>query len=209
METNSGSRAGLLRFRAKWDLNYADKTVETFCEPGHGWVSWKMASKTYRNRRCAGVSLVEVIVATCVLAIVFMGHSKYRCYATLDAHKAAMQTAGARAALLFCESWRAAGGIDSFDPVSSSGSELAVLACPAAEQESFPFPEGFTPSGVYEITLDGDTYYVGLSWKQVSDTLRALNIKSAWAPREPSDPGVAAADKSYVLTAYASSLVGW
>ena len=106
-----------------------------------------MTSKTYRDRRCAGVSLVEVIVATCVLIIVFMGHSKYRCYATLDARKATMQTAAARAALLFCESWRAVGGIDAFDPVNSLDPDLAVVACSAAQQESFQFPGRFHAVG--------------------------------------------------------------
>lgn len=168
-----------------------------------------MTAKAPRNRRCAGVSLVEVIVATCVLAIIFMGHSKYRCHATLDARQAVMQTTGARVASLFCEGWRAAGGVDSFDPAGSFDSSLAVVKCSAAQQESFQFPGGFTPSDVYEIAVDGDTYYVGLSWKQMSDTLRALSIKTAWSPRQPSAPGTGAADKSYVLTAYASSLVGW
>jgi hypothetical protein len=155
------------------------------------------------------MSLVEVVVAACVLMIVFMGHSRYRSYAALDARRAAMQNTGTRVALLFCEDWRAAGGIDTFDPVSRLYPCLTVAECSAAEQESFQIPADFVLSGVYAATVNGDTYYAGLSWNQVSDTLRALNVTVAWAPRQPQEPGVSGADKSYKLTTYAASVDGW
>lgn len=166
-------------------------------------------SPMHRNRWRAGVSLVEVMVAACVLMIVFMGHSKYRDYATLDARRVAMQNSAARVALRFCESWQAAGGIDTFDPASHLDSCLAVAECSAGDRQSFPVPESFTLASVYAVTLDGDTYYAGLSWKQVNDALRALDITVLWALRQPREPGVRGADKSYKLTAYAVSANGW
>jgi len=152
---------------------------------------------------------VELTVAVCVLGIAFIGQAQYRYYATLDARDALMRNGAARVALLFCETWRAAGGTDAFSPVNHFGSCLAVTACSAAVRESWQPPEGFTLSGAYEVTLDGNTYQAGLSRKQMTGTLRALNVTVRWVPRYPNEPGPNGTGKSYQLTTYAASMEGW
>jgi hypothetical protein len=142
------------------------------------------------------------MLAVALLLIAIIGTSNFRYYASLDARKAAAQTAAARIALTLCESWRGLQGDLSYNPVSQLGSFVTVTAGDGPAQ-----PAGFVLLGKYKIVLDsnqtdaeGADYYASLSWKDVQPGLRALNVIVAWAQR--GQKGVINTDKSFVLTTY-------
>ncbi|KPJ65727.1 MAG: hypothetical protein AMJ43_10160, partial [Coxiella sp. DG_40] len=63
-------------------------------------------------------------------------------------------------------------------------------------------PEEFTPFGSYIVVANNATYYVTLSWKDVNDGLRALNVVVAWAQRGHREASIEDTDKLFQLTAY-------
>ena len=141
-----------------------------------------------RLRFASAFSLVEVMLATLILSIAVIGASGYRYYAAMDARKAAMQGTAARIALLLSESWRGVNGSENYDPtahlsdltiVQSTESEFSMSHSIAASAVS----TGFTPLGLYMVSLNDVNYRVVMSWKDLSTGLRALNIVVAWPLR--------------------------
>jgi len=145
------------------------------------------------------MSLVNVMIAVTVVSVAAIGTSRLRYYAALDSRKAAMSITAARVAELFCESWRAVQGVETYDPVVSLASDLAL------EQHStvapLPSEGGFTQLGGYKLVLNNNnSYYATLSWKDISAGLRALNTAVAWAPQ-----GRDNADSVLQVTAYTTT----
>jgi len=158
-----------------------------------------MALKPKRYR--AGLTFVEILIATVVLLIAVIGTSAFRYNAALGARKADLRTAAARTALLLCEAWRGVSDPNTFDPVASFGSEL-VISSLSSLGKGVAGPDGFTVHGAYEITNEGVEYYAVLSWKDVSAGLRALNVVVAWNQRGYNSDDGQSPDKSFALTTY-------
>jgi len=137
-----------------------------------------MTRKTKKRRFRRGFTLVEIPYAILILLIAIIGTSKYRYYTTLDVKKADMQTTATRIGLLFCENWRGVKGSLTYDPTVCLGSEFAStpISCPSSFKE-FNLLQGRT------VVSNGTNYHVFLLFKDISSSLRALNIIVAWSPQ--------------------------
>jgi len=157
-----------------------------------------MVPKACKIRCRRGVSLVSIMIAIAILLAALVGTSNFRYYSALDARKAAAKITAARIGLMLCENWRGLGGTETYNPAAYFGSALTIT--PSAGPDK---PADFTLLGSYTITLNGDNYYITLSWKDVSTGLRALNVVVAWAQRAQGPSSIADVDKSFKLTTYA------
>jgi prepilin-type N-terminal cleavage/methylation domain-containing protein len=148
-----------------------------------------LPNRIKKTRRLpAAMTLVEVMTAIAILAMVVLGTGFYRFHSSIDARKANMQNAAARIGLLLSESWRGVKGAADYDPVSHLGSMLAISTesvdshtydyCPVAIK-----PADFTALGTYRVYLNNDEYHAVLSWKNVAAGLRALYTVVVWQPR--------------------------
>jgi hypothetical protein len=153
-------------------------------------------------KRAGGLSLIEVMIAICILAISVVGASAYRYCSTLDSRRADMRSAAARIGLLLCENWRGVKGSESWDPAAHLGSDLTITSVdsPPAQLSA----DDFTTLGAYTVSLDGINYYAGLSWKDVSSGLRALNVVVVWSQRDTGGD-IDDADKLFRLTTYVNN----
>ncbi len=155
-----------------------------------------------RLKSTGGFTLVEVTLAIFILLVAVLGASGYRYYAALDARKADLQTTAARTASLLCESWRGVSDPNTFDPTQlATGDPNSALAIETGYDghDGPAVPADFTSLGIYRITIDGVNYYAVLSWKDISQGLRALNVIVAWNPRGSQSE---LPDKSFKLTTY-------
>jgi hypothetical protein len=150
-------------------------------------------------KRFRGVSLIEAMLAITVLVIAVLGASGYRYYSSLDARRADMRATASRIGMLLCESWSGVKGDEDFDPTVYSETELAMTEISVPDSLK---PEGFESLGAYEIQTGNVNYYAVLSYDDVSDGLRAMNIVVTWAQRQQSESSVADADKQFSLTTY-------
>jgi hypothetical protein len=164
-----------------------------------------MAAK--RRKHHAGLTFVEIMIATVVLLLAVMGTSAFRYSAALSARQADLQATAARTALLLCESWRGASDPCTFDPRNQPDEGIFDESVFAIRETyaSIQVPEGFTVLGTYRIAVNGVHYYTVLSWKDVSDGLRALNVVVAWDTRGSGSDNYWYPDrssKSFRLTTY-------
>jgi hypothetical protein len=145
------------------------------------------------------MSLMQIMLATAILAIAVVGASGYRYYAALDARRASARVTAARIALMLCETWRGQDGSDSFAPAScfSSSELISDAAGPSA-------PVDYTALGSCSVSLNGFTYYVTCSWRDVNSDLRAMNVLIWWPSAGAAASSVAACDQSFSLTTYAN-----
>lgn len=167
----------------------------------------KMFPRARKIRIRRGVTLVGTLVAVVVLLIALIGTSTFRYSAALDGRRADAQITAARTALVLCESWRGLKGDETYDPIQLAGGDFEVKA---SSWSGHVTPDGYTLLGNYEIVMDStdaDSFncYATLSFKDVEDGLRALNINVAWAQRSDSEKNAKNVDKSYVLTIYAQT----
>ncbi len=157
-----------------------------------------MVPKTCKIRCRRGFSLISTMIAIVIILVALIGTSNFRYFSTLDAKKAAAKITASRIGLMLCENWRGLGGVETYDPATSLGSDLTITTSTGPAE-----PADFTLLGSYTITLNGANYYITLSWKDVSTGLRALNIIVAWAQRTQGVSSLNNADKSFKLTTYA------
>ena len=148
-------------------------------------------------KSATAVTLVEVALATLLMAVGFLGATSYRYYAALDEQRATMWRSAARIGLLFSDSWRGLKGSETYDPLAHVGSGLDIK--PIAGSEA---PDGFNLKGTYVIATDRHHYFATLSWKQVEPELKALNVVVNWMPSPSAEADLAGADKSFKLTTY-------
>ncbi|KPL23525.1 MAG: hypothetical protein AMJ75_05900 [Phycisphaerae bacterium SM1_79] len=148
-----------------------------------------------------GMTLVETLVAITILLIALIGTSTFRYNAALDGRKADAQTTAARIALMFCESWKGINGDVTYDPMNHLGSDLKITKGTDPAN-----PIDFTPLGSYIVAFDDgdgvDDYMMTLSWKDVKNGLRALNVIVSWASHEHEGDGNDVIDKSFSITVY-------
>lgn len=155
-----------------------------------------------RRKYPAGLTFVEIMIASAILIIAVLGASVFRYDSALSARKADLQATAARAALLLCESWRGASEPNSFDPTQLVSSDLGSLLTIESDSIMHELPEGFTLSGVYRIVANGTDYYAILSWRDVAPELRALNVAVLWDQRGSGLDSYRYPDKSFRLTTY-------
>lgn len=146
-----------------------------------------------RRKYRAGLTFVEMMIATVILLIAVLGASAFRYDSALSARKADLQATAARTALLLCESWRAVSDSNTFDPTQLVSPDLSSVLAIAPGYISHQTPEGFTLLGIYEVGVgDNDgvgddardtSYYAVLSYRDVSAGLRALNVTVIWDQR--------------------------
>jgi len=156
-----------------------------------------MAAKINRSSFRRGLSSVDAMVAIAILSVGVMAATNYRYYAALDARKATVHTAAARIGQMLCESWRGVEGAEAYDPTTYFGSDLEITTSTGPDK-----PEDFTLLGSYTVRLNGVSYYVTMSWKDIYTGLRALNVVVAWVQREQVGSDIDGADKSFKLTTY-------
>jgi hypothetical protein len=155
-----------------------------------------------RLKSTGGTTLVEVMLAIFILLITVLGASGYRYYAALDARKADLQTTAARIASLLCESWRGASDPNTFDPIQLTTGDPNSTLVVETSYDGPAVPADFTLLGIYKITINGVNYNAVLSWKDISQGLRALNVIVAWNPRGSQSE---LPDKSFKLTTYTAN----
>jgi len=151
------------------------------------------------HKSAAAVTLVEVMLASVVIVVGFIGATSYRYYAALDERKATMWRTAARVGLLFADSWRGLNGLENYEPVVY----LDTVEFDVEKIADGPIPDGYSAvNGTYAVTTDEEKYYVTLAYGQSEAELRALNIEVAWTPRLAGETDFANAEKSFKLTMY-------
>ena len=132
-----------------------------------------------KHKRTAGVTLIEIMIATVVIVIAVVGAAGFRYYSTIDAIKADEQITAARLAWTLLEGWKAAGAAPDYDQRAAFGSGLTLSSAGWRPV----LPDGFTPlasGNCYKIPVSGIDYHAMLSYKDVTGRPRMLNICVAW-----------------------------
>ena len=78
----------------------------------------------------SGLTLIEVMLAVCVIVVGVLGAMMFRYYSALDARKADIQVGAGRVALLILEGWKGAAGKAGYDPKGVGGIGPEVLSSP-------------------------------------------------------------------------------
>ncbi len=136
-----------------------------------------------------GVTLIEAMVATAIVAVLALGGLTYQAYGAAHFRIAKAELTATRAGQLLIEDWKGNGAPDI---VNYDATELGVgFVKPDAGDNSY-----------YTITIDGINLHLKLSFADVAvdsktgDVLRQLNVKVQWQ-------GVDADDPSITLSTYA------
>lgn len=145
----------------------------------------------------SGVSLIEVMVSIVVLSMGVIAASGYRYHATLNITRADTQTAAAGISWTLCESWRGVKGDPNYNPVTSLTPALTIAAGDGPDT-----PTDFTLTGKYQVTLNGVNYFVNMSWKDLSTSLRILNVAVAWAQAKRGETTLSDTDKQFKVVTY-------
>jgi hypothetical protein len=153
--------------------------------------------KIIKNKTRSGFSLVDVMISIVVLAVAVIGTTNYRYFASTEAKKGWMHITAARTALMLCENWRGVQGDETFDPITSLGSEIAITASNGPEKEA-----DFILLQTFRVEINDTYYYCTMSYKDVQAGLRALNVIMAWSPRDQKASNDET-EKTFSLTVYA------
>jgi hypothetical protein len=160
-----------------------------------------MKSTTKRHKSSGGFTFAEVMGAILVLTIAVLGASAYRYHAALDTRKADLQTTAARMASLLCETWRGTDDPNTFDPVASFGTELAIT--PVDVHDAPRAPTGLNTLGTYSIVANDVDYRTVLFWRDVQPGLRALSVVVVWDWNDLNYSNISYRDnKTFKLTTY-------
>ena len=145
--------------------------------------------KDKKSKRCSGLTLIEIIVAAVVIIVAIIGAIAYRYHCVLDARKADVQITAARVGLMLLDGWKGLGGRSSTDPgniydpveFSFAGSEMKVTTELGPEA-----PTGYNSFGSYLVVVDGEYYYVTLSFQdEPANDLRILHVSVGWPEKYP------------------------
>lgn len=154
-----------------------------------------MKERKFKTRR--GFALIDIMAAAVILIIALIGTSAYQYNASLQIRKSNMHANGIRIAALLCEGWSGRDGDTSFDPNATLSPDLNITADTGPS-----VPTGFTLLGSYKIIVDGSYFFTTLSWQDIDDDVRALNVTVNWDHCDRGTNTLADACKSYQLTAY-------
>lgn len=155
--------------------------------------------------RGSGFTIIEIVVAAVILAIVVVAAAGYRYHSTMDVRKAEIQTTATKIALMLLEGWRGEMGLSTYDPVAyfaTSGMTVTKITSGGITKPN----EFDTELGRYRIDTDGVVYYATLSSKAVIPNVRpqALNVVIGW--RLDRGPGnLASTDKVIRMTSFVTN----
>lgn len=130
-----------------------------------------------RGKFAAGVTLIEIMVATAVLVITITGALSYQYHAARDARTARAHIAATRTAQLLLEDWMSTGGSKEYDPSTLGLGFSSAIQVPA----HFSRGEGGglgTPihDAVHSIIVDDIPMLVMLTWRDVAQDAQAQVI---------------------------------
>lgn len=159
-----------------------------------------MAFTAAKTRKFASaVTLIEVAIASAIMAIGVIGAASYRVNAALDEQNAISWRAAARIGLLVSGSWKGVKGYSLYDAEAHLAPQLHIT-----KTEAKDVSEGYSANGTYLVVVDGREYYVTLAWKDLDVDLRILNVEVNWRPRITGDGSIDDSGKSFKLTSYIS-----
>ncbi len=135
------------------------------------------AKFSYHRRYLTGLTLIEIMLAILVLAVMVIGTAGYRYYSELDARKAVKQANAARIALTLLENWR--GRIGNTDSATLAALTVGLTDVGATGQT---LPTGYTQFGnCYQAQLDGVNYYLTMSYNPtIKSGLKVLHVAIVW-----------------------------
>ena len=110
-----------------------------------------MNTLTYTSRkklRRDGFTIVEVMVAVAIIAIVALGTLSFQYYSVRDSRSSEAQVTATRLGQLLLEDWKSTGGDSDYD-ATSLGLGFVASTPPA--------------TGSYIITLDNQTFYIQMA----------------------------------------------
>jgi len=117
-----------------------------------------------RKKQNRGVTLIEVMVASLAVFVIFIGVMNFQYYCAVAARKADVRATAARLGLLLLEDWKTAGGDADYVPVSVFGpAGLDILDI----EDSTIGPVGLNNviiAGSSMITIGNTEYCVTLSY---------------------------------------------
>jgi len=166
----------------------------------------RRSSKT-RIGKCpvrAGLSIVGVMVFAAVVSIAIIGTSGYRYFSSIEIRKSDTGITAGNVAQMLCESWRGVRGDENYDPTADTGLGLTIASCSTGPEP----PPGFTllRNEKYKVISENHSFYVTMSYYDIDNGLRALNVKTAWNQRDIPDNNLVITDKTLSLT---SSVIRW
>jgi type IV pilus assembly protein PilV len=151
---------------------------------------YRLPMSAARSRAAAGVTLVELVVATLILAVASLGALTYQYHAVKRAKIARSEITAAQLTQLIIEDWKSSGGSEFYDPRNLNlGIESA-----GADQ-------------LYRITLNGFPMRVQLGYTDVDSdaaagvTLREIRVTVSWR-RDYGNLAPGASDPVFTATTY-------
>lgn len=152
-----------------------------------------------RKKQKRGVTLVEVMVAALIIAIVVIGVMSYLYTSAMHARKADIRVTAGRLGQLLLEAWK------------TNGVDITTFN-PTAADFNLSLPDSFSTNtvglggtgielGRYDITLDGVNYYVTLLYSAGSPQM--LSACVAWNRDDYQAGTLGSNPQSVWLTGYA------
>ena len=132
--------------------------------------------KNINNNHCKGVGLVEVMVSIVILLAVVTGTMAYQYFTALDARKSDLNITAGRLAIIFLETWKGQGNGDDFNPVDELNLDLDI----SVSTSNQPAAELTDLLGSYSVNSNNANFFITLSFQDVTDSPRLLNIVVAW-----------------------------
>ncbi len=142
------------------------------------------------RRQPAGVTLLELVIATLILSIAAVGALTYQYHAVKHAHSAQAELTAAQLAQLVIDDWKSTGGDEFYDPADL---DLGL--------------EELSNSRIYRIRLNDFPMRVGLEHNDVEIdeaagvTLREIRVVVRWR-RDYKDLEPAGDDPVFISTTY-------
>jgi len=143
-----------------------------------------------RSRAASGVTLVELVVSTLVLAVASVGALTYQFHAVKRAKAAQSEITATQLAQLILEDWKSNGGSEFYDPIGSK------MGLESAGTEKY-----------YKTTLNQFPMRIQLKHSDVNTdeaagvTLREIQVAVSWR-RDYRDQNPDAADPVFTATTY-------
>jgi len=152
----------------------------------------------------AGLSMIGIMVFAAVLSIAIIGTSAYRYFSSIEIRKSDVSTIAGQVAQLLCESWCGVRGDQNYNPTTDTGLGLTIESSSTGPEH----PPGFTllQSENFKVVSQNRSFYVAMSYCDIDNGLRALNVRTAWSQRDSSGDNRIITDKTLSLT---SSVIRW
>ena len=140
-----------------------------------------------------GFTLIDTMAGMLILFIIVLGSLSYRYVSAANIQKSQQQLSAADLATTFLETWQGVSGTETFSPLTTFSETLAI-----SDGNGEDAPSDYTLLGKYSVIEENVTYELTLSWNDVSDSLRALNVTVTWYYVNETN------SKKYQLTTYVS-----